>query len=584
MGTVKVEDSNFIIDGKKVRIISGAIHFFRVHRDQWRDRIDKAKMMGCNCIETYVAHNLLETRRGEWDFSGNNDLVAFIEEIHAAGLYAIVRPGPYICAEWEFGGLPVWMLNLPGVKLRGNEPAFLEYTRGYLDMILGKVKPLLYTNGGPVILMQVENEYGSFSNDTEYVRKVRDIYMDNGIDVPLVTSDGAADFFLRGGTIPECVQTLNFGSNAAVSFAKGKEYRPNGPSFCMEFWNGWFDHWGEEHHTRPAEDAGAALEEILANDGSVNFYMFCGGTNFGFGNGANGNGETANDYAPTVTSYDYDSPLSECGDPTPKFFEFQRIIRKYAPDAAFGTPEAGRKLGYGEVTLSESTTLFGQLDRLATRKSALRPPTMDECDQQFGFIHYRTRIIGPLEEKLYFPEVRDRVTAYANGEYLGTIYRNDADRRLSLKSSAEEVTIDLLVENCGRINYGPLVGRDPKGLPGGACINLQAMSYFDYWNLDLADLSALKFGEFAEQENLPAFHRGYFEISECADTFLNFPGVKGVVWVNGVNLGRYWNIGPGSTMYIPAPLLKAGRNEIIVLELHKLKSGKLTLTDKPQLL
>lgn len=583
MAKVAINAGAIRLDGVPTRILSGTIHYFRVHPAQWADRIAKAKMMGLNAIETYLCHNLHEPEPGKFDFSGMLDLEAFLDEVRRAGMYAIVRPGPYICAEWDNGGLPSWLSVQPGIEFRCMNPAFLAANDRFLNEVLPRVKKHLYTAGGPVIMMQIENEYGSFGNDKPYLEHIRKVFLDNGIDVPLFTSDGPENWMIQGGTLPECFQTLNFGSRAVESFANGRKFRPEGPDFCMEFWNGWFDHWGEEHHTRDAEDVANELDAMLGTGASVNFYVFCGGTNFGFTAGANGNGDKPGDYAPTVTSYDYDSPLTEWGDPTPKFFACQRVIRKYFPENTFGTPEPVRKLAYGKVELKESAPLFGELDRLAKKSESVRPPTMEACGQNFGFIHYRTKVSGPFRERLYFPEVRDRVMAYVNGVYAGTVYRNDVDRFLPVEVGAEGAVIDLLVENMGRINYGPLVGRELKGLPLGAGICWQMLSHFEVWNLELDDIAPVRYGAFTGQESVPAFHRGFFEAGEIADTFLEFPGVKGVAWVNGFNLGRYWNIGPGNALYVPAPVLRKGRNEVVVLELHKLNEKSVTLSDRPQL-
>ena len=374
MAGVEISGGAIRIAGKPTQIISGTIHYFRIRPEQWRDRIAKAKMMGLNAVETYVCHNLHEPKPGQFDFAGMLDLEAFLDEIHRAGLYAIVRPGPYICAEWENGGLPAWLSARPGVEFRCMNPAFLAANDRYLNTVLPLVKKHLYTAGGPVIMLQIENEYGSYGNDKAYLRHVRQICLDNGIDVPLFTSDGPDDWMLQGGTIPECFQTVNFGSRSAEAFAQSRKYRPEGPDFCMEFWNGWFDHWGEEHHTRAADDVAQELDAMLKTGASVNFFVFCGGTNFGFTAGANGNGDRPGDYAPTVTSYDYDGPLTEWGDPTPKFFACQEVIRKYRPDAPFGTPSPVRKAAYGKAELTESAR--------CSKRSTGSPQSMNRCGRR----------------------------------------------------------------------------------------------------------------------------------------------------------------------------------------------------------
>ena len=583
MGNVEVRNRAIYIDGKAVQIISGTIHYFRVLPELWSDRINKAKQLGLNCIETYVCHNLHEPAPGEFDFSGMLDLERFLDEVKKAGLYAIVRPGSYICAEWENGGLPPWISSIADIDIRCSNPAFLEVTDRYLDNLLPRLKKHLFTAGGPVIMMQIENEYGSFGKDKVYLQHMRERFLANGIDIPLFTSDGASDSRLNGGTLPECMPTVNFGRYPARAFEVCRRHRPDSPDFCMEFWNGWFDHWGEEHHTREAEDAAADLDEMLGNGCSVNLYVFHGGTNFGFTAGANGNGDKLGIYAPTVTSYDYDAPLSECGDPTDKYFAFQNVIRKYRPDAPFGTPVPGKKQVPAPVKFIQTASLWSQLDALAEKKHALKPLSMDKCGQGYGFINYRTIIDGPFESELFFPEVHDRVSAYLDGEYAGTVFRNDEEKKLPLVLKKKSGVLDLLVENTGRINYGPFVGRDIKGLPLGVCIGYQQQIDFDIWNLELKDLSRIVYGEFENLPQTPAFHRGVFNADAGIDTFIQTPGVKGVIWINGFNIGRYWEIGPQKTLYIPGPLLKQGENEIVVFELHQLSSGSAGFTAIPEL-
>lgn len=582
-GKIDVSNGSINIDGRPTRIISGTLHYFRIHPDQWRDRIAKAKMMGLNAVETYVCHNLHEPRPGEFDFSGMLDLPKFLEEIHAQGMYAIVRPGPYICAEWENGGLPAWMMTLPGIRFRCMNGPYIEAYNRYLNTLLPLIRPSLYTCGGPVILMQIENEYGSYGCDKQYLEHTRKLYLENGIDVPLVTSDGPADFMLNGGTLPGCVQTVNFGSRAVESFAVSRKHRPEGPDFCMEFWNGWFDHWGEPHHTRDSASVAKELDDMLKMGASVNFYVFCGGTNFGFMNGANGNGLKPDDYAPTVTSYDYDSPLTEWGDPTPKFFECQAVIRKYREDAEFGTPSVSKKIAPGEVKFTGSARLADHLGRIGECHESVMPETMEHYGQNYGFILYRTTVRGPVAgQSLMLFNLRDRAVVHLNGRYVGTVYRNDKEQSIPCEIPEGDNTLDILVENMGRINYGPKVGYDTKGI-SGVGINLQQQSCFKTWTLPLDDPGKLTYGAFCAEENIPAFHRGEFMLDTPADTFVEFPGVKGVVYVNGFNLGRYWNIGPGNTLYVPAPILRKGRNEIVVFELHKLKTDGVFFTDTPQL-
>ncbi len=589
MSEIKFENRNVIIDGKNVRIISGAMHYFRIHPDLWNDRLDKAAAFGLNCIETYCCWNLHEPKPGKFNFSGMLDLERYIRLVQEHGLYMILRPGPYICAEWDNGGLPAWLLAEPGMEIRRMNEPYLKAFKRYFDRLLPIIRKYQYTAGGPVIMTQIENEYASYSHDTEYLHFIYDLYRSHGIEIPIFTSDGHCGHFLHGGNIPEALLTMNFGSDSDTAWKNHQELRPGEPDFCMEFWNGWFDHWGETHHTRPAglEEGGAAWEfdRMLSCGANVNFYMFHGGTNFGFTNGANGNFKT--DYAATVTSYDYDCPLSECGDPTPKFKTCQDVIRKHSGNPRIGDIQAGRKITPAPVKFTASASLFDNLDSLASLHGfALTPPTMEKLQQNFGFVHYRKRIEGPLRDgyDLRLFEVNDYATIWQDGEFLEQRMRDNGVTPVRLREvPAEGSVIDLLVENCGRINYGPYFGRDFKGIVGSVCISYQEQLNWEYWSLELEDLSGICWKEFSPDAGKACFHKAEFELEETADAFLLRPGSKGLVWINGFNLGRYWDKGPTETLYIPAPVLKKGTNTVIVFELNELTSGEITFSPEARL-
>ena len=581
MKDVVIENGKIIIDGKAEQIISGAIHYFRVLPELWEDRLLKAKQCGLNTIETYMCWNLHEPQEGIFNYDGLLDFEKFIKTAEDLGLWVIVRPGPYICAEWDNGGLPSWLMNKEALRLRCVNKAFLNTLEPFLNEILPRLEKLQYTENGPIIALQVENEYGSFGNDHEYIRHVRQIFLDNDITVPLFTSDGHADHYIQGGTIPELTMTLNFGSDPAGAFANGRKYRPEGPDFCMEFWNGWFDHWGEEHHVRGYDDVADTLDQMLGMGANVNFYMFHGGTNFNFWNGAN---YVDNKLQPTITSYDYDAALSECGDPTEKYFAYQKIIKKYNKSADYGTPESSRKIAYNGVILTESVNLLDNLDLLGEKHDSVTPESMEYWGQDFGFIHYRTKLSGPMnDQKLGLEKVHDRALIFLDGKYLATYYRNDEVQEFEIDIPADGAQLDILVENMGRINYGTEVGKDFKGILGGARICLQYQHYWETWTLPLNNIDKLCYGDFCQKVNQPAFHRGVLEIDEAADTFLKFPGKKGSVWINGFNIGRYWDVGPQNTLYIPSALLKKGANEIVVFELHELSNNSIQFTDTPEL-
>lgn len=575
-----VSGDQFLLDGQPFRILSGAMHYFRIHPAQWADRLAKLRAMGLNTVETYVAWNLHEPRPGEFCFDGGLDLPAYVRQAADAGLRVLVRPGPYICSEWDFGGMPAWLLADPGMRLRCDHPSFLDAADRFLGELLPRLAPLQITQGGPILAMQVENEYGSYGNDKAYLAHLGATTRACGIDVLLFTSDGPSDEMLQYGTLPHLLKTVNFGSGAPNAFAKLRDYQPDGPLACMEFWNGWFDHWGEEHHARAPEDAAAALDEILATGASVNLYMAHGGTNFGFMNGANCHG---GHYLPTVTSYDYDAVLSECGDPTPKFFAFRDVIAKHTPLPDLAIPEPTPKLALGPVAMTESVRLFDSLPALASPVERATPEPMEMLGQSYGFILYHTTVTGPRgEAPLTLRHLHDRAQVFVDGQPLGVLERERPDNTLSLAVPPEGATLDILVENMGRVNYGPDL-LDRKGITEGVQLGQQYLHGWTIWPLPLDDLSALAFAP-AQSPDGPAFHRGTFAVAEPADTFLALPGwTKGVCWLNGFNLGRYWSRGPQVTLYVPAPLLHRGDNELVVLELHSAGPRTVEFRDTPQL-
>jgi beta-galactosidase len=583
MTRLTIEGKQLMLDGKPVRLVSGAIHYFRVVPEYWEDRLRKLKACGFNAVETYIPWNFHEPEEGRFVFDGMADVERFIRLAGELGLYVIVRPSPYICAEWEFGGLPAWLLADPGMRLRCDYKPFLDKVDRYYDVLVPRLLPLLSTNGGPIIAMQIENEYGSYGNDRRYLEYLRQALIRRGVDVLLFTSDGPEPFMLQGGTVPGVWATVNFGSRAKEAFAVLKAYRPDTPLMCMEFWNGWFDHWGEEHHERDADDAAAAFEDILAEGGHVNFYMFHGGTNFGFWNGAN----YQDKYEPTITSYDYDSPLSECGDVTEKYHAVRRVLAKYMDIGPLELPAPIPKRSYGTVELTERAGLFAALDRISAPVERANPVPMEQVGQSYGFILYTTRISGPrAESPLVMTDVHDRALVFVDGVYQGTVERWNPEGEVAFAVPAEGAEIRILVENMGRVNYGPHL-RDPKGITEGVRHGRQFLFGWTIHPLPLDDLSGLAFAQAdADTSALPepTFFRGRFTVDEPADTFLNMAGwTKGVVFINGFNLGRYWEVGPQQTLYVPGPLLRPGENEIVVFELHGCAAPRVELQDKPVL-
>ncbi|MBO0600607.1 beta-galactosidase [Sporosarcina sp. E16_3] len=580
MSNLKVEDGQFIINNEPIQFISGAIHYFRVVPEYWEDRLLKLKACGFNAVETYVPWNLHEPKEGKFSFEGIANIEEFIQIAGRIGLHVIVRPSPYICAEWEFGGLPSWLIADSNMRLRSHYEPFLEKVDNYFDVLLAKLKPLLQTNGGPVVAMQIENEYGSFGNDKQYLNHIKEAMIARGIDVLLFTSDGPSDLMFQGGTVDNVLATANFGSNPAGAFEVLQKNFPNSPNMCMEFWNGWFDHWGEEHHQRDPGDTAATLAEMLERGDSVNFYMFHGGTNFGFYNGAN----YGNDYQPTVTSYDYDCPVSEVGDITPKYLAVREVIAKHKDIGELILPEPIPKMNYGAVAMTESIQLFDALGMISEPIQRANPETMEKIGQDYGFTLYRTFLKGPHgEAPLSIQNVHDRALVFVNKEYKGVIDRWE-NQTISFAVPEEGVQIDILVENMGRINYGPRMMNDPKGITEGVRFQYQFLFNWEIYPLPMDNLQSLSFNENNGENSGPAFYKGAFNVDEVGDTFVELPNwVKGFVVVNGFNIGRYWEIGPQETLYLPGPLLKKGENEIVVFELHGTKLPKISLIDTHKL-
>ncbi|MFB9750559.1 beta-galactosidase [Paenibacillus hodogayensis] len=581
MARLETQNGQFWYDGKPLRILSGAVHYFRTVPEYWRDRLTKLKACGFNTVETYVAWNVHEPKPGQFCFEGMADIEQFLRLADELGLYAIVRPSPYICAEWEFGGLPAWLLADSNMQLRCFHEPFLDCVEAYYDVLLPKLVPFLSVNGGPIIAVQIENEYGSYGNDKRYLDFLRQSLLKRGIDALLFTSDGPLDAMLQGGTLPGVLATVNFGSRPVEAFAKLREYQADEPVVCMEFWNGWFDHWGEHHHTRSADQVTAVLEEMLRQDGSVNFYMFHGGTNFGFWNGANC--PEPDQYQPTITSYDYDVLLTEAGDPTDKFYAVREVLSRYVELPALQLPDPVEKRAYGPIPMTAGAGLFASLDALSEPVESVYPLPMEKLGQNYGFILYETRISGPRPaHELNLQDVHDRAHIFVDGLFLGVIERWNRDAKISFEVPKEGVKLSILVENMGRINYGTYM-KDPKGITEGVRFGYQYLYDWTIRPLPLDDLSGLAWSGI-ETGPTPAFYKGKLHTEQIADTYLYLEGwTKGVVWVNGFNLGRYWSRGPQKSLYVPAPLLRQGENEIVVFELDGTESANIEFKAVPDL-
>ncbi|HYP73913.1 MAG TPA: beta-galactosidase family protein, partial [Microbacterium sp.] len=519
--TFEIGDDDFLLDGQPHRVISGALHYFRVHPDQWRERIRMGRMMGLNTIETYVAWNEHSPEPGVFDTTGRLDLARFLREVQEEGMHAIVRPGPYICAEFDGGGLPAWLLRDPEVRVRTLEPRYLDAVSGYLRQVMQIVAPLQIDRGGPVILLQVENEYGAYGADHDYLRALTDLFLATGATVPLTTVDQPVDDMLAAGNIPGLHATGSFGSRATERLAALRRQQPAGPLMCSEFWCGWFDHWGAHHHVTDAAASARELDDLLAAGASVNIYMLHGGTNFGLTNGANDKGV----YQPTVTSYDYDAPLDEAGRPTEKFWAFRDVISRYAP-----VPEFPR-LACEPFAVPASAPLrcVGGLSSVAptTWQAFDGVPTMDDLGISRGFARYRVTLDAGAEPGvLAFAEVRDRAWVSLDGAPVGVLAREDHAFAITLPRGTGE--LELLVEDEGRVNYGPRIG-EPKGLIGPATFRGVAVAG---WNASPVPLEGFEGGSSLQlpQSDAPssvgaAVHQAVVTLDAPTDLSLSTEGL-----------------------------------------------------------
>ncbi len=578
--TFEIGKGEFLKDGKPIKIISGAVHYFRNPKGYWDDVLQKLVALGCNCVETYCAWNLHEPEPDKFNFEGDLDLAHFIRLAGEKGLMVIVRPGPYICAEWEFGGLPWWLQTIDGMEIRCMNKAYLDRFDRYLDNALGLVKPYLATNGGPVIMMQVENEYGYYGDDKNYLDYLYNGYRQRGIDVPLFTSDGSAEWNVINGTQKDCLCTLNFGSMNKWRFEVQQRLCPDQPMMCAEMWNGWFDHWGAEKHATTDAEAYAKELDSMLSVGSANMYMFIGGTNFGFMNGAN-HKET---YEPTVTSYDYDALLTENGSITQKYMLCREVIQKYTGATPAELPADRPCAAYGQVKISEYASLLDNLQNLDPNPIQLEvPKPMEDCGLGYGYIAYTTCFKVPVNNKtLEIADIGDRAYVFAGNKLVKIMYVNDGDFSCEISLAVGE-PLTIVVENMGRTNFGSKMMRK-KGIIGRVTIDSVIHFGWTAYRLDMKDLSRLSFS--CDTSSECGFGRCFFEADGEHDTFLECKGFgKGFAVVNGFNLGRYWEIGPTKTLYIPKFLLKKGQNELIVFDAERMgcEGQLLDLTDHANL-
>src|SRR5579872_1423387 len=472
-------DSAFLLDNKPFQMISGEMHYSRIPREAWRQRMRMAKAMGLNTIGTYVFWNIQEPEKGKFDFSGNNDIAAFVRTAREEGLWVVLRPSPYVCAEWEFGGYPYWLQNEKGLVVRSKERRYLEEYKRYL-MALGKqLAPLQVIHGGNILMIQVENEYGSYGDDEEYLAINRRIFQEAGFDGLLYTCDPAVD--LAKGCLPGLLPAVNGIENPQKIKQLVRKYNNGkGPYYVAEWYPAWFDWWGSPHHVVPPEKYAAQLDSLLSAGISVNMYMFHGGTTRGFMNGANYNNKSP--YEPQISSYDYDAPLDEAGNPTPKYMIFRSVIQKHLPpgETLPGVPVPKPVVPIDEIRFTEATSIFSILSTPTLSKDLL---TFEDLHQAYGFVLYRTTLTGEGKSKLVLKGLRDYALVVMNGKRASILDRRHGDSSINVEIPQGKVTLDILVENLGRINFGPYLLKNRKGITQKVVFNNQELENWQMFSL-----------------------------------------------------------------------------------------------------
>lgn len=576
--TFSLSDSTFLLDNKPFQIISGEIHYPRVPREAWRQRMKMAKAMGLNTIGTYVFWNLHEPEKNTFDFSGNNDIAEFVRIAKEEGLWVILRPSPYVCAEWEFGGYPYWLQNEKGLVVRSKEKQYLKEYETYIKAVGKQLAPLQINHGGNILMVQVENEYGSYSNDKEYLAINQKLFKEAGFDGLLYTCDPEAD--LSNGHLPGLLPAINGQDNPAIVKRKIKALNEGkGPFFIAEWYPAWFDWWGTPHHTVPAEKYTGKLDAVLKAGISINMYMFHGGSTRGFMNGANYKDTTP--YEPQISSYDYDAPLDEAGNATDKFMKFRAVIQANLPAGQTlpEVPAAKSSMVIPAITLQ---SVIKVSDLLTAPVQRLKPMTFEELNQAYGFVWYRSTLDGGKTGTLKIKELRDYAIIMINGKRVGILDRRNAQDSLWISLPKGKVTLDILVENLGRINFGPNLLKNKKGITQYVSFAGTEVKNWTMFKLPFNSVNQLKFKSAYKAGNTPVLRKGTFSLEKTADTYLDMrKWGKGMVWLNGKNLGKYWEVGPQQTLYLPAEWLKKGKNEIVVLELYKPEQTSLSGLARP---
>lgn len=576
--TFTLGDSVFLLDGRPFQMISGEIHYPRVPREAWRQRMKMAKAMGINTIGTYVFWNLHEPQKGVFDFRGNNDIATFVKTAQEEGLWVVLRPSPYVCAEWEFGGYPYWLQNEKGLIVRSKEPKYLQEYKNYIIEVGKQLAPLQINHGGNILMVQIENEYGSYGNDKEYLDINRKLFREAGFDGLLYTCDPVRD--VAKGHLPGLLPAVNGIDNPAqIKSLIRANHNGKGPFYVAEWYPAWFDWWGAPHHTVPAEKYVPGLDSVLAAGISINMYMFHGGTTRGFMNGANYNDRSP--YEPQISSYDYDAPLDEAGNATDKFLQFRSVIKKYLPSGETlpEVPKPKPAITTPAIHFTAASSLF---NILPTPVSHATPLTFEDLHQAYGYVLYRTTLKGGQSGLLKIKDLRDYGIVFINGKRAGILDRRLKQDSMAVNLTKGNVTLDILVENLGRINFGPYLLQNKKGITEAVLLNGKELKGWKMYRLPFNNSNTIPIKSGKLNPDAPVIRKGVFDLQTVGDTYLDMSNWgKGVIWVNGYNLGRYWEVGPQQTIYVPVEWLKKGQNEITVFELLKPQQTLLKGIDKP---
>lgn len=587
-GTFEAGKGTFLLNGKPFVVKAAEIHYPRIPRAYWEHRIKMCKALGMNTICIYIFWNIHEQKEGVFDWTGNNDVAAFCRLAQKHGMYVIVRPGPYVCAEWEMGGLPWWLLKKKDVKLRTQDPFFMKHVKAFETEVGKQLAPLTIQNGGPIIMVQVENEYGSYDANKPYVSEIRDCLRSVGFDkVTLFQCDWSSNFEMNA--LPDMLWTMNFGTGANVldQFKRVKQLRPDAPLMCSEYWSGWFDGWGTAHQTRPADAMVNGIKTMLENNISFSLYMTHGGTSFGQWAGANNTG-----FAPDCTSYDYDAPINEQGTATDKYYQLRELLQKYSDVKLPAVPKPLPVITIPEVKFTESAPLLSE-ENLPQAVMSHDIEAMEQFDQGYGSIMYSTTMpevkAGTL---LRITDMCDYAIVFINNKKVGRLYRgNGYETTLQLKEDVKAGSkLDIFVEAMGRINYSKLI-HDPKGITKAVELLTSAggheLTYsLKDWSVRLFPVESmdkgLKYSAIVANNDKPAFYRSSFNLKKVGDTYLDMSTWgKGFVWINGHCLGRFWEVGPQQTLYVPGCWLRKGNNEIVVMDITGPRNASVKGLDKP---